>query len=506
LECLPISAGTISKYFYKDLIPANPTMPTLQILLKRKNVSIDDYLQALQGQDNFKAKLLKECPEKSEEELSKLVLFDSATTELSNLMVKMKKILFELLDKSRIGFILFSRFEENIQKKCAKEILRFSNNSAFVKKIMRGVAMSAGVLVISLMSEVYLFSMKKFKSVDYESMHKKYLTKLNTKCKKKDLNHKHVLNYPLFTEEVVSSLDAKEDEKSLDNEIEAQKIKVIDNEDGLTEAKEAINKCETVAVDLEGNLNKGGMIELIQIGTGDQIFIFDVYKTNRAENHEFYMKMMTYLKGVLENPGICKVFHDCRKDSLALHLFANTCPVNIFDVSAAHTLIEHLEIYSNFKDMISPVITAQDKDEESKLDDQSQKNSLTLEKGLEILTYLDDIKPPGLNEILKAYGASHGINHLKAVMKKKFEEMPREYFLKRPLDREYLVYSAKDVEDLIEVKHNIEAKILQIIEKMISLGDEGKLLVELLWKKVSKTYVLFGCTTCSSSSSLDPKK
>ncbi|RYE37934.1 MAG: hypothetical protein EOP48_27895 [Sphingobacteriales bacterium] len=51
------------------------------------------------------------------------------------------------------------------------------------------------------------------------------------------MSHTHVLNYPLFTQEVVSSLDAKEDEKSLENEIEAQKIKVIDNEAELNEVR-----------------------------------------------------------------------------------------------------------------------------------------------------------------------------------------------------------------------------------------------------------------------------
>jgi len=308
------------------------------------------------------------------------------------------------------------------------------------------------------------------------------------------------LSFPLFTKEVVSSLNIKEDEKSLESEIETGKIKMVDDDQSLVEAIEMISKCNTVAVDLEGDLSKGGMIELIQIGTGDRIFIFDVYKTNRAENHEFYVKMMTYLKEVLGNSSICKVFHDCRKDSLALHLFASTCPVNVFDVSATHTLIEHFETYSNFKDLIVPLITNfQDKDEELKQDDQHEKDGLTFEKGLEVLTYLDNIKPPGLNEVLKAYGASHGINQLKAVMKRKFEEMPREYFLKRPLDKEYLVYSAKDVEDLIEVKQNIEIKILQILIKMIDLdGEKGKLLVELLWKKVSRTYVFFGCIPFSS--------
>ena len=75
-------------------------------------------------------------------------------------------------------------------------------------------------------------------------------------------------------------------------------------------------------------------------------------------------------------------------------------------------------------------------------------------------------------------------------MKKKFEEMPRSYFLTRPLDKEYLIYSAKDVEDLIEIKYKMHEKLLKISQNLFDCDSK---LIEFLWKKVSKTYSLYGC-------------
>jgi len=485
LENLPISAATISKYFYKDLISVDPLLPTLQIFLKGKGLDIDDYLQSLQDQPIFKSKILKEC-NKSEEELSKLVLFDSSKTELNNLMVKMKKILIELLEKSAIGFILFRRFEESVSKKCSKEIARFYGNNMFIKKIIRGVAINSGVFIINLISETYLFSLKKFKNVDCEKLSEKnYLAKLDTKCKKKNSTSGHnFCKHSLLTEEFESPNGIKEE--SPENGIDMKKITVVDNEETLKEAMERLIQCQIIAIDLEGTLEKGGMVELIQVGSGDQIFIFDLYKIHQAEGHDLSKRMITEIRKMMENPSICKVFHDCRKDSLALHLFVDCCPVNVFDVSGMHTLIEHLEVYLNYKDLI---FSEKNQNE----DENVQASKLEFEKGLEILAHLDDLKAPGLNEILRSYGASHGINHLKAAMKKKFEEMPREYFLKRPLDKEYLIYSAKDVEDLVEVKNNIEARTTEILEKLTGTLQNKKL-IEFLWKKVSKTYSLFGCS------------
>lgn len=59
--------------------------------------------------------------------------------------------------------------------------------------------------------------------------------------------------------------------------------------------------------------------------------------------------MVDCIKKIMENPRICKVFHDCRKDSLALHLFANSCTLNSYDVSGAYMLVQHLRLYDTMK-------------------------------------------------------------------------------------------------------------------------------------------------------------
>lgn len=107
---------------------------------------------------------------------------------------------------------------------------------------------------------------------------------------------------------------------------------------------------------------------------------------------------------------------------------------------------------------------------------------------------LDDIKSPGLNDVLLGCGASHGANKLKNLMKKRFQEAPREYFLKRPIDLDFLVYSAKDVEDLVEVKNKLNKMLKEELEKFVGEFEFDKII--LLAEKVSKTYILHGCTNC----------
>jgi len=488
LNQLPISATTISKHFYKDLFPQDPLMPTLNVFFKKTRLGIDEYLISLHSNQQFLSKLMKEC-NVSEEYLKDLVLFDSTATELHNLMIKMKKVVSELIEKSRSGFILFSRFEEAVKKKCTKEITRFHQNATFLRKLMRGMALTSGVLIVELLSEDYLFSPTKLKNFDFETLSKKYLAKLNTKCKRKDTNSKSHSShhYPLIIEQSPPSNDS-----DLDQEINLQKIKVVDDEPSLKEAKQHINQFDTLAIDLEGNLSKGGYIELVQVACGQRIFVFDVYKLKESpELSLVYAQTLDFIREFMQNEKICKVFHDCRKDSLALHYFANSCLANVFDVSAIHILIQHLTIYSAFKEDLFP-----SPQEESKNESENEKSQNEMfEKSIEILNFIDDIKAPGLNEVLKAYGASHGINHLKTEMKKKFEEMPREYFLKRPLNREYLIYSAKDVEDLVEVQKVMITKLSTLLQDLVNIQNPE--VINILWKKACKTYSLHGCCSIS---------
>lgn len=47
-----------------------------------------------------------------------------------------------------------------------------------------------------------------------------------------------------------------------------------------------------------------------------------------------------------------------------------------------------------------------------------------------------------MNDALKLFEASNGINIYKESMKEKFKSEPREYFLQRPIQQEFIEYSA----------------------------------------------------------------
>lgn len=52
---------------------------------------------------------------------------------------------------------------------------------------------------------------------------------------------------------------------------------------------------------------------------------------------------------------------------------------------------------------------------------------------------------------MEKWQAPKGVNEKKESMKKVFTEAPRSYYTTRPIVEEFLLYSARDVEDLIEV-------------------------------------------------------
>ena len=50
----------------------------------------------------------------------------------------------------------------------------------------------------------------------------------------------------------------------------------------------------------------------------------------------------------MQNTQILKIFHDCRKDSLALHRFMKACPKNVFDTAACEAFKYQLLSYKEY--------------------------------------------------------------------------------------------------------------------------------------------------------------
>ena len=63
--------------------------------------------------------------------------------------------------------------------------------------------------------------------------------------------------------------------------------------------------------------------------------------------------MRKVLKDLLENPTKIKVFHDGRKDSLALHYILGICPKICLDTAAIYLLIETLKMYVEYGEKLN---------------------------------------------------------------------------------------------------------------------------------------------------------
>ena len=75
-------------------------------------------------------------------------------------------------------------------------------------------------------------------------------------------------------------------------------------------------------------------------------FIIDIYQIQIInKDYETLDMVKKIIRNIMINENILKIFHDSRHDSLALHLFMNTCIVNVFDTSAAETYRNQLATY-----------------------------------------------------------------------------------------------------------------------------------------------------------------
>ena len=495
IDKLPISPSVITRHYYQYICPSDPFSPSHFIFLRFKGIqSIDEYLEVLQQTEEFRKRLAETC-NLPLSEIADKVIFTNTSSEFQSLMDQIKMILTRTIGESDMGFILYSEFENKVMEECAQRLQQFNNNIPQIKKAMIKLALQKDILVINLGSEVFLLSFAKFKEYKINKTLDHSMDKLNTQCVLEPTDHLTAHEIPeLRPERITSNIPDRQTEEFLDKEIDLKKVVTVDNIKDFAEAVEYLKDAGEIGIDLEGTFMKNGRLDLLQCSSGERIFIFDIYKVKKEakieqkeESVDLYKQMSLYLKGLVKDQKVCKIFHDGRKDSLAFHLFLDACPSNVFDLSAIYMLIEHLEDYKSQTERLRSRNKAT---EEQKVDSKEFKKVVekTEQEGL---NPVGEVKLPGLNEVLEKYKASHGKNSLKHIMKLRFSRLPIEYFLQRPIDKEFLIYSAKDVEDLVEVKAKMEKRLKELLEFFLGDVDEAK--VEYLCKKASRSYALQGC-------------
>jgi hypothetical protein len=102
---------------------------------------------------------------------------------------------------------------------------------------------------------------------------------------------------------------------------------------------------------------------------------------------------------------------------------------------------------------------------------------------------------PGLNDVLSKHEVTHGINSLKNKFKAIFDDwqLCKKYFTQRPIDPDFVSYSAQDVLDLSELADLLDAKIDACLDPKTTSAEYRAALVQHL----SETYSGKSCSKYS---------
>ncbi|KRX01440.1 Ribonuclease H-like domain [Pseudocohnilembus persalinus] len=441
LKGYPVQEADIKKVFYKDNISLD--MP-LHTFLTLKKISFTKFISEILDQDKF-TKIIEEQEN-----------YKKALSQNQNLSVK-NAVIFDF-DKEKCVQILSSILAEFQKSNKILVDLKILEN-----KIINEIQTQQN-LIQKVKDFIRHFLIQKKHYIIFNPVSNYLVISQKGKKTKKDKDIQQVINcscnYPKIENSFIQQKQQQyqnQENKNIQNNQNSflkQRVILVDDLKSLEYAyfilvqniDQFLLKKE-MGVDLEGSLRFGGRIDLVQISVQFkeeariQIFVFDALTLGQEKL--LYDKFRFILQETIGNEKILKIFHDCRKDSLALHFNTGICVKNVFDTAAVHMFREEIEGY----------FTAH-----------LQKDTFNLMRYLEFT-----IKWPGLNDILETYQASHGINQQKDDMHRKFSDQRyAEYFRSRPIKDDYLEYSARDVEDLIEVKQNMMncIKELGVKEKM----------------------------------------
>ena len=538
MQEVPISPSKISKYYYIDVSNSIWTEPTMAGFFKVIQKELDAYLAEISGSDRFLDLLSREL-NVNREELCKITIFDNTLNENYQISKLMVKIIQNFERESEHGITTLEILENHVFEKLFKVYPNSKSNLSSIRYWLKNLCLKNNAIIVPLLPATFVIFGNKLRKPDaitnkqpaidhldlleeekaainiiitgteidttgkvsevLKEESKEFIT-VQTPNKSKTIgiqrfernlrapieNMDKIKTLPAFDECKLIIPDDRFTEEEVLKFIDSSKIMLIDaeNEHLLEEFELDTKKVDSVGVDIEGCLRKNGYIELIQISVGERIYVFDFFSVqSRAvhkndQNYErLYLRMVKTIQNIMQNELICKIFHDGRKDSLVLRLLLDALPSHNYDVSAAYKLNQQLMIYEQYKEAFRSV---------PQNTEPLIMNNIQTKECSKIYNQIETVRDPGLNEVLRDYKAAHGINPLKEIMKHRMHSLPRDYFLRRPIDRENLIYASKDVEDLVQIKSNTFEAMVKKFESLFGLVDEEK--IYRMFRVISDSY------------------
>ncbi|EAR82184.1 3'-5' exonuclease (macronuclear) [Tetrahymena thermophila SB210] len=413
----------IKKEFYRD---PQADIPPLHLIQKHYNKQLEEIINDILDNQDFKDALQQNIPQFNLKALKNCLILDSDTQKIQNainvlLQKKTQKMIFN-----------FDKFLYNIYLQFRPQIRATIGFTKFKENFKQILTEKYDCEVFNMSCKSLALQKKIFKQSVKQNNQKHQKNNLTAKSDEKQYKEQILQDKYIFKQ---AQIDLKD------------RIKIVDTIQSIDEALRILQQQSYLGVDLEGSLSKHGHIELIQISYHDFIqnhsfiYVFDFVEMEKQQ--EVFILAKKAIKQIMEDKSIIKILQGCQKDALALYHLFSTQIINGLDTQVAHNFIIQLKALSDLK----------------------QNNK----KKIKDLQYFNC----GLNQILQIYNAPNGLNPLKAKFQSIFVDpvQSAHYMKQRPINEEFLIYSSKDVEDLIPVFFNILKSLISNLKTLYDVID-----------------------------------
>ena len=428
-DFFPLDYASISKILF---LTNKKFEPNLTLYRNKTNINEKDFL------NNFVEKLMDECNKGNFD----LIKNKAKEDLLGNKTLNYDKDLQNKLIQLNINKFSFFNFEDIFKEK-----------AHYINK-----------LKFQLFNDGYLFysnSENKLSTLNYNKF-----TSFNI-----DDFYNNNYYYKNCFKETENELDKKIENIDINNtneiielnpsniyNIQDTNIKYINDENSFKYFKHKSKFFELLSIDIEGHFSTSYQdmkINLIQLcdetNLKNDIYVIDFYTLKNTSNIIFE-ELSLVLKDIFDNKNIKKIFFDGRSDLLSLHKELKICTKNFIDLSSLYNAVNSYEKQNKFK----------------KASDE-EKNGKNFIKCLNMCKQNYYLR--GLNTVLKEYHSKNCINPLKTKYHQLFDEKDFSYWTQRPINEEFLLYTALDVKYEFDTYNNLKNKLKKILEEFYEIKD-----------------------------------
>ena len=419
-DFFPINFAKLSKIIFMNTNKYDPTV-TIYIRLTNTNENKfmnDLLLKLIEESNKGNFDLIKN---RTIDDLIGKISYNNSIKEIYESHYKLNKSNFCCINYDDIIRIFYNKIED-----------KANQNFNLDYKLKYEMFEDGNVFFFNNEDELISFNYNKFKSFNINEFYN------NEYYSKNCFPEKENNNIIPFNENNIEENEIKLNQDNIYN-LENTIIKFINDENSLKYFSIKSHNFEVLSIDIEGDFDsKDIRINLIQIcddtNSKNDIYVID-FETFKNGEKEIFNKLSILLKSIFENKNIKKIFFDGRSDLLSLHKELNICVNNYIDLSSLYNAVNSFQEQYKFK-------ISEEKDEKK------------FNKCLKFCK--QNFYCKGLNTVLKNFHSNNCINPLKEKYHKLFKEKEYEYWAKRPIIKEFLLYSALDVKYEFDTYNNLK--------------------------------------------------